>query len=604
MTQSKHGKNNFSFGVATVNGSGSQSANFILAKTLFRMGLTVGAKNIFPSNISGLATWYFLRVSDNAYIGRKRKQDFFVAKNSESVKEDVHHLTEGGLFFYDSEFKLGDYKWPDHVRPIPIPYRELTHDLSDSIKMRKYLTNMIYVGILSHQLGLDESILRQVVKDQFSSKESVVALNISAISKGADYAKNNLTNLDFPWKAVPDIKTKDQIYIDGNTAAAMGAVCGGCTVFSWYPITPATSLADAFQEYCREWRSSENEKNNYAILQAEDELAAIGMVLGAGWAGARAMTSTSGPGLSLMAESAGLSYFAEIPAVLWDIQRAGPSTGLPTRTMQGDIRAAHHLSHGDVEHLVLLPSTPEECFQYAQLAFDLSEELQTLVIVLSDLDLGMNFHVSNNLQLPKNPFRRGKVLDANDLNQVEEFSRYKDVDGDGVPYRTRPGTLHPLAAYFTRGTGHNEKSAYTEDSENYSKLLTRLKEKIFKAKDKLPGAQIQKIANPNQKAAKNIGLAYYGSTKLIMNEVTDLLLQNNLNIHLIEIKSLPLASEIEAAFKDLNSIFIIEQNRDGQMADLVIQKYPQFAGKTFRVLSFDGWPLSPELVVDRIRDYV
>ena len=587
-------KNNFSLAIATVNGSGSQSANNILAKTLFRMGYAVGAKNLFPSNIAGLSTWFNIRVDENGFCGRKLTHEIFVAKNSATLETDLQSIETNGFLFYDADFKnLPPNIRPDIV-PISIPYRELTQSLSSSVKMRKLISNMVYVGALAQLLKLDVKILNTVIRDQFQNKDSVIEPNLKAIEAGMKYAEEHLKNINFPYRAdsVSD-NNKDKILVDGNSAAALGAVAGGCTVMAWYPITPSSSLAENFHAFSSALRENENNENNFAVVQAEDELSAINMVIGAGWAGARAMTPTSGPGLSLMAEAAGLSYFAEIPAVIWDVQRAGPSTGLPTRTMQGDLQFAAHLSHGDTEHIVLLPANPKECFEFARMALDLAEEFQTLVIVLTDLDIGMNFSISENLKVQDSPYERGKVLTAEKLNSENNFARYRDVDGDGICYRTLPGTMHTNAAYFTRGTGHNEDSSYTEDSEVFERLLIRLKKKLLAAASKVPQPLL-----PAHKS-KSLIVAY-GSSDFVMPELLALLDKVGAPADYLRICALPLSIELEKTLAQYEKIYIVEQNRDGQMRNLMAQKYASHSSKFISILSFDGLPLSAETLLTKI----
>jgi 2-oxoglutarate ferredoxin oxidoreductase subunit alpha len=631
--------NDFSISVATVNGSGSQSANLIFAKTLFRMGLHVGAKNLFPSNIAGLPTWFTIRVHPEGFVGRRLKSDIFVCKNADTFIDDLQAVASSGYFFYDSEIKDAAKHLRSDVINFAVPFKELSQTVTDSIKMRKFLTNMIYVGVLAELLKLDFSILRKVVEDQFQNKGETVELNFKAIECGQKFAKDNLDPNQFAY-SVQAFENRNQksILIDGNSAAGLGAIVGGCTFLSWYPITPSSSLAESFQSYSDIFRFDESGCRQAAIVQAEDELSAINMVIGAGWAGSRAMTATSGPGLSLMAEAAGLSYFAEVPAVIWNVQRAGPSTGLPTRTLQGDLLAAAHLSHGDTEHIVLLPANPAECFEFAQIAFDLAEEFQTLVIVLSDLDIGMNLSRAPEFQLPSQKMKRGKVLDAAALNELEakgaEYARYRDVDGDGVCYRTLPGTPHMKAAYFTRGTGHTEKATYSEDGATYAKNLLRLKNKLVTAARALPAPMTSKHSASKDEApaksaisAKNVGLAKhailaYGSSDFVMPEVLSLLAKGSASqssqsatsahppetsaysqgtaFDYIRVRALPFTSEFETSISQYEKIYVIEQNRDAQMRTLLCEKFARHAHKFISVLSYDGLPLAAENVIQQI----
>lgn len=590
--------NEFSLSVATVNGSGSQSANTILAKTLFRMGIPVGAKNLFPSNIAGLPTWFTIRANPHGYIGRKSLHDIVVAKNADTAEKDLQTVRSGGFYFYDQEFKFHPQDIRADVECVGIPYREIVQSASDSVKMRRMLTNMVYVGFLAELLKIPQALLKSVVESQFNEKANVVDVNFKAIELGEKFAHEKLLQLNFPFTAqeVAD-GVSGKMLIDGNSAAALGAVVGGCTFFSWYPITPSSSVAESFQEYCELFRKAESGERRYALVQAEDELSAINMVVGAGWAGSRAMTATSGPGLSLMAEAAGLSYFAEIPAVIWDVQRAGPSTGLPTRTMQGDLLFAYQLSHGDTQHIVLLPSHPEECYEFAQIALELSEKVQTLVIVLTDLDLGMNLWVSHEFELPNRPYDRGKVLSADDLNKVDEFARYRDIDGDGVGYRTLPGTPHVKAAYFTRGTGHTEKSTYSEDGPTYKRLLDRLQTKILNARKWLPQPEVLKSTNK-----AHAGLIAYGSTNFVISEVRATLDAQGISTDYLRIRALPLHESIYDFLASHDHVYIVEQNRDAQMRQLLTQKFPGEAYKFRSILSYDGLPVAPDNVVAEIQN--
>ncbi len=578
--------------IATVNGSGSQSANMVLAKSLFRMGAPVATKSIFPSNIAGLSTWFSIRINEHGYSGRRLNHDVVIAKNPKTFSEDCHSLSPGGLFIYDSDMKLS----PDTLatrKILPISFREWTGKVEAPLPLRKVLSNMIYVGILAELLKVDKTVMNSVVHDQFHGKEAVIEANQRALELGRQ-ASVGLVGFEIPTARE---FTNETIFIDGNSAAAMGAVVGGCAAMAWYPITPATSLAETFTDLSKEVHAGEIKS---AVIQTEDELSAICTVVGAGWAGARAMTATSGPGLSLMAEAAGLSYFAEIPAVIWDVQRAGPSTGLPTRTSQGDVLSAATLSHGDTEPIVLIPATPRECFEFAELAFDLAETLQTLVIVLSDLDLAMNFYVDKQFQLPTAEFRRGKLLKAADFERGVEFARYRDVDGDGIPYRTLPGTPHPQAAYFTRGSGHTEFANYSENGGEYKKLLDRLKKKVEKNIHLLPAPTPAKRETGDMKSARSIGLIYYGSTTQTIAEIGDTLKQQGAHWRGLQIRSLPLANEIGQFLSACAKVVVIEQNRDGQMRRLLTQKFPEHAAKFSSALQYDGLPVSAEIVLPQI----
>src|SRR3984885_279452 len=456
--------NNMSIQVATVNGSGSQSSNTVLLRSIFQMGVPVSGKNLFPSNIAGLPTWYTIRANKDGYIARKKEIDFVIAMNAETAQEDVMSLAPGAAVLYDEPLKLNALR--NDLIFYPVPYDKLVAPVCPEAKLRKLVKNMIYVGVAAQLLGIDMAEVEKALRKQFSTKVKAANLNLAAVRAGFDYATANLTKQD-PYFIQRMDKNQGMIIIDGNSAAALGCMFAGVTVVTWYPITPSSSLVETLIDYMKEYRINPDGKATFAIVQAEDELAAIGMVLGAGWAGARSMTATAGPGISLMAEFAGLGYFAEIPGVIFDIQRVGPSTGMPTRTMQGDLLAIAYLSHGDTKHVMLLPASVAECYQFAMEAFDLTEQLQTPVFVLSDLDIGMNNWMSEPFVYPEKPMKRGKVLSAEDLERLGGFERYKDVDGDGIPYRTLPGTNHPKAAYFTRGSGHNEKALYTERPDDY-----------------------------------------------------------------------------------------------------------------------------------------
>jgi len=583
--------NDFSLCVATVNGSGSMSSNQILLKSLFRSGIPVGGQNLFPSNIAGLPTWFTIRANPNGYVSRQSQYDFVVALNPQTVVEDISTVKPGGFFFYSSELK--NLSLRSDCTSIAIPFRELISPVSDSVKLRKVLNNMIYVGVLGELLKLTDDVLHSVVRDQFQDKASVIDLNAKAIAAGRNWAKEQNINFPFQVKEIPG-GNKDKIMIDGNAAAAIGLLFGGCTFAAWYPITPSSSLIENFESLAAKYRVSDKGQNTYAVVQAEDELASICMVTGAGWAGARAVTATSGPGLSLMAEAAGLSYYAEVPAVIWDVQRVGPSTGLPTRTMQGDIRSGYHLSHGDVEHILLLPASPADCFEFGQTAFDLAERLQTLVIVMSDLDLGMNLHMSKDFQYPTKPFDRGKVLSREDLDRLQQFSRYKDVDGDGIGYRTKPGTEHPKAAYFTRGTGHDENAAYTENAAVYEKNILRLKKKWQTAKTLVPKPVLDSQANAK------VGIIAFGTTDAAMPELRAILTDKGMATDYMRLRALPCTTEVEEFIKKHNDIVVIEQNRDAQMCSILRSEYPQFANRIRSVRCFDGLPVNAETLAQQM----
>ncbi len=504
--------NDFSIQVATVNGSGSQSANSVLLKSIFQMGIPVSGKNLFPSNIAGLPTWYTIRASKDGYIARKKEIDFVVAMNAETGREDVMSLAPGAAVLYDEPLKLSSLR--SDLTFYSVPFDKLVVPVCPEAKLRKLVKNMIYVGVVAHLLNIDMAEVEKALRKQFKKKQKAADLNFNAAKAGYDYAAASLTKAD-PFSLQPMDKTAGKIIIDGNSAAALGCMFAGVTVVTWYPITPSSSLVETLIEYMKRYRIGPDGKATFAIVQAEDEMASIGMVLGAGWAGARAMTSTSGPGISLMAEFTGLGYYAEIPGVIFDIQRVGPSTGLPTRTSQGDILSTAYLSHGDTKHLMLLPCSVEECFTTAIEAFDLAEKFQTPVFVMCDLDLGMNNWMSDPFPYPEKPIARGKVLSKEELEKAGSFARYKDVDGDGIGYRTLPGTEHAAAAYFTRGSGHNEKAQYSERPDDYQNNLDRLNKKFETARSFVPKPEI--VSDGKSK----VGIIAYGTSHWAITESRD-----------------------------------------------------------------------------------
>jgi 2-oxoglutarate/2-oxoacid ferredoxin oxidoreductase subunit alpha len=590
---SKRVINDFSIQVATVNGSGSQSANLVLLKSIFGMGIPVSGKNLFPSNIAGLPTWYTIRASKQGYVARRREIELLVAMNAETAREDILSLPTGGAAIYDESLNLKQYR--DDVICYPVPFDKLTAAVCPEAKLRKLVRNMIYVGVVAQLLVMDLAAVEKAVRRQFAKKQKAADLNWTAVKAGYDFAATSLTKQD-PLLLEPMHATEGKIIIDGNAAAALGAMFAGVTVVTWYPITPSSSVVESLIDYMKKYRIEEDGKANFAIVQAEDELAAIGMVLGAGWAGARSMTSTSGPGISLMAEFAGLGYFAELPGVIFDIQRVGPSTGMPTRTMQGDLLAIAYLSHGDTKHIMLLPASVNECYQFAMEAFELTEQLQTPVFVLSDLDIGMNNWMSDPFVYPEKPIKRGKVLSAEDLERLGGFERYKDVDGDGIPYRTLPGTNHPKAAYFTRGSGHNEKALYTERPDDYQNLMERLGRKFETARTLVPAPEVV------QSGKSNIGLIAFGSSDFAVRESRDQIKKEyGLETDYLRLRAFPFSSEVHAFVASHTRVYVIEQNRDGQMLSLLKLDLP--AGDITKLRSirhFDGLPLDARTVTDKL----
>tara|TARA_B100000749_G_scaffold280887_1_gene279885 strand:- start:125915 stop:127714 length:1800 start_codon:yes stop_codon:yes gene_type:complete len=591
-------ENDFVIHVATVNGSGSQSSNSVLVKSLFRMGLGVSGKNMFPSNIAGLPTWFTIRISEKRYAGRNSNNHLVVAMNPSTVKQDIDSVANEGYFIYNSDMKFDSALLRDDVTNVGISYRSLIKGVTDSVKLKKLLVNMIYAGVVAELIGIPEDVIETVVTDQFSSKPGVVESNLKAIATGREYAKENLEPNNFGLKVKPiDNGNEGKILIDGNTATALGFMYGGCTFLSWYPITPSSSITENFEFYAKKFRQDESGANTFAVVQAEDELSAISMVIGAGWTGARAATCTSGPGLSLMAEAAGLSYFAEVPAVIWNVQRGGPSTGLPTRTQQGDLLSSVYLSHGDTEHVVLLPTGPEECFEFGQTCFDVAESLQTLVVVLSDLDTGMNLWISDELKPSSQSFQRGKVLREEDLKNRDSFERYGDVDGDAIPYRTLPGTHHPLAGYFTRGTGHKPDAGYSEDNEVYRDLQLRLKRKRISAKEYLPQPVID--SRPNAK----IGIIAYGSTDAAIPELRDSLATEGVETNYLRVRAFPFDDSIEKFIEDNDTVYVVEQNRDGQLHHLIQKEWPHYYSKLKSICQFDGLPLEAKFIQNQVMNF-
>src|ERR1700726_627391 len=529
--------NDMSIQVATVNGSGSQSSNTVLLRSIFQMGVPVSGKNMFPSNIAGLPTWYTIRANKNGYIGRKKEIDFLVAMNPETAQEDTMSLAAGASVLYDEPLAL--HKLRDDLIFYAVPYDKLVAAVCPEAKLRKLVKNMVYVGVVASLLTIEMAEVEKAIRKQFAKKVKAANLNLAAAQAGFDYAKANLQKRGAFYIERMNA-TAGKIIIDGNSAAALGCMFAGCTVVTWYPITPSSSLVETMIEYMKEYRIGPDGKATFAIVQAEDELAAIGMVIGAGWAGARSMTATAGPGISLMAEFAGLAYYAEVPGVIWDIQRVGPSTGLPTRTSQGDILSTAFLSHGDTKNILLLPCSAEECFTMAGDAFDLAEQFQTLVFVMSDLDLGMNNWMADPFKYPEKPIKRGKVLSKADLDRLGGFARYEDVDGDGVGYRTLPGTDHPAAAYFTRGTGHNEKSAYSERPDDFEKNMERINKKFETARSFVPRPQLI-----TGKSKSKIGVIAYGTSHWAIIEARDQLRDEyNMEVDYLRLKAYPFSREV------------------------------------------------------------
>jgi 2-oxoglutarate ferredoxin oxidoreductase subunit alpha len=585
--------NDMSIQVATVNGSGSQSSNTVLLRSIFQMGVPISGKNLFPSNIAGLPTWYTIRANKDGYIGRKKEIDFLVAMNAETAQDDVMSLAPGAAVLYDEPLALE--KLRDDLIFYSVPYDKLVATVCPEAKLRKLVKNMVYVGVIAQLLEIEMGEVEKAIRKQFATKAKAANLNLAAAQAGFDYAKASLQKRGVFYIERMD-KTAGKIIIDGNSAAALGCMFAGCTVVTWYPITPSSSLVETMIEYMKEYRVGPDGKATFAIVQAEDELAAIGMVIGAGWAGARSMTATAGPGISLMSEFAGLAYYAEIPGVIWDIQRVGPSTGLPTRTSQGDILATAFLSHGDTKHIMLIPCSAAECFSMAAEAFNLAEQFQTLIFVMSDLDLGMNNWMSDPFDYPTTPIKRGKVLGKEELAKLGGFARYKDLDGDGVGYRTLPGTEHPAAAYFTRGSGHNDKSDYSERPDDYEDNMERLNRKFETARSFVPRPEILKGANAK------IGIVAYGTSHWGIIESRDQLRNEYaLETDYLRLRAYPFTREVHEFIEQHERIYVVEQNRDAQMLSLLkLDLKPELITRLRSISHLDGLPLDARSVTDEL----
>ncbi|MGN6183729.1 MAG: 2-oxoacid:acceptor oxidoreductase subunit alpha, partial [Thermoanaerobaculia bacterium] len=578
--------------VATVNGSGSQTANTVLMRSIFQMGIPVSGKNMFPSNIAGLPTWFTIRANKHGWIGRKKEVDLMVCMNAQTSREDVEGLTPGSLCIYDAPLNCKSIR--NDVEFFEVPFAKLAADLSEDSKLRKLLTNMIYVGIVAELIGIERDEILIAITKQFKGKQKAIDPNVAAIDKGIEFAKANLPKQS-RYRVERMNATQGKIIIDGNAAAAIGAMFGGVTVVTWYPITPSSSLCESLIDYMKQYRIGEDGKATFAIVQAEDELAAVGMVLGAGWAGARSMTSTAGPGISLMSEFIGLGYFAELPGVIWDIQRVGPSTGLPTRTAQGDVNQVAYLSHGDTAHIVLIPNSVSECFEFAIEALDLAEQFQSPVFCLSDLDLGMNNWMSDPFEYPTKPIKRGKVLTAEQLTELDgKWGRYADVDGDGIPYRTLPGTDHPFASYFTRGSGHDAQARYSEKPQDYKDTVDRLAKKYETAKQYVPKPVV------DQRDAK-IGFIAYGTTHMALEESRDQLRrERGVETSYFRLRALPFTDELNAFVAAHDRIYVVEQNRDGQMADMIRLEVGKDQEKIRKILHYTGLPCDARTITDAV----
>ena len=587
--------NNFAFKIATANGTGSASANGLIMQAIFRMGVPVTGKNLFPSNIQGLPTWYEIRVSRHGYTARTPHFDLMVAMNPATYQKDVAEIRSGGWLLYDSTWPLDSRLSRPDVTYLGIPLAEMCNAQFSAVRERILMKNIAYAGALCALLDMDTAIIRALLTEKFSRKPALMDSNQKAIDIGYDYARAHFA-CPLPVRLEPMDKTRDSILIDGNTAAALGCLYAGATVGAWYPITPATSLMEAFKGFCQKYRlEPETNRNRFAILQAEDELAAVGMVIGASWAGARAFTPTSGPGISLMTEFIGLAYYAEVPAVIFDVQRTGPSTGMPTRTQQGDLMLCAYASHGDTRHICLYPSDPREAFEFAVEAFDLAERFQTPVFVLSDLDIGMN-----DWMVPKlawdDTYRpdRGKVLSAAELEQVKTFHRYIDVDGDGVPYRTLPG-VHPAGAYFTRGSGHNRYGVYTEDADEYVEVIDRIDRKIQSAARAVPAPIVR------TSAGAKVGIVTVGGCHAACLEALDLLAAEGLSIDYLRVRGFPFGDEVRAFLEAHAVNFVVEQNRDAQLRSLLMLETEVPVERLESVRYYGGFPMSAHHVIAAVK---
>ncbi|MCA1714712.1 MAG: 2-oxoacid:acceptor oxidoreductase subunit alpha [Gammaproteobacteria bacterium] len=588
--------NDFVVKFANVNGSGSASANELFAKAILRMGVPVSPRNIFPSNIQGLPTWYEVRVSERGWLGRRGGVDLLVQMNPQTWDADLAELESGGYLFYDNSKPLPRSKFRDDVHILGVPLTELCNAAWSDPRQRQLFKNIMYIGALGALLDIDVAVLETLTGEQYKGKEQLLKPNIQALHLGHDWVREHLAH-PIGLRVQRADAVGDRIFVEGNAAAALGCVYGGATVCAWYPITPSSSLAEAFQKYCQKYRvDPDTGENRYAIIQAEDEIASIGIVIGAGWNGARAFTSTSGPGISLMNEFIGLAYFAEIPVTIIDVQRGGPSTGMPTRTQQSDILACAHASHGDTKHVLLFPEDPHECFEFAAAALDLADRLQTPIFVMTDLDIGMNQRLCAPFAWDDGRgYDRGKVMTAEELEAGREFARYKDIDGDGIPYRTWPGTHPDKGAYFTRGTSRNPQAQYSERGPDYVYNMQRLLQKFDSAKALVP----QPIASQSDVPSR-FGAIYFGSTSPAMHEAMERLKQNGIALDTLRIRAFPFPDSVRGFIDAHESVFVVEQNRDGQMRTLLVNEFGIEPARLVAVLHYDGTPITARFIADAI----
>ncbi|MDP2820374.1 MAG: 2-oxoacid:acceptor oxidoreductase subunit alpha [Polaromonas sp.] len=592
--------NNFVIKFANVNGSGSASANELFAKAILRMGVPVSPRNIFPSNIQGLPTWYEARVCDKGYQGRRGGIDMMVAMNPQTWDADVAELEPGGYLFYDSTRPLPPDKFRADIHVIGMPLTEISNAVYSDPRQRQLFKNIIYVGALSVLLGIEAAVLEKLFAEQYKGKEKLLASNVQALHLGRDFASEHL-QAPLGIRVERSDRVGDKIFVDGNSAAALGCVYGGATVAAWYPITPSSSVAEAFQSYCAKYRVDPTSgKNNYAIVQAEDEIASIGMVVGAGWNGARAFTTTSGPGVSLMTEFIGLAYFAEIPVTIINVQRGGPSTGMPTRTQQADLISCAYASHGDTKHVLLLPEDPHECFEHCAAALDLAERLQTPIFVMTDLDIGMNQRLCKPFQWDDSrSYDRGKVMSAEELEAGKDFGRYKDVDGDGIPWRTLPGTHPTKGSYFTRGTTRNAYAQYSERGPDYIYNVERLLKKFQTAATLVPPPVLRPAGRKTR-----LGVIYFGSTSPAMNEALDVLDEADIHLDALRLRAFPFPPSVAQFIAAHDKVFVVEQNRDAQMHSLLVNELDVDPACLVRVLHFDGTPITARFITQAIRQQV
>lgn len=590
--------NDFAIKIATVNGTGSASANGLLTKSIFRMGIPIVGKNYFPSNIQGLPTWYEVRVSKDGFQSRSSCIDIMIAMNSQTYSKDMNDIVSGGWLIYDSTWPRSNLLNRKDITVLGIPLSKMCNEHFDGTRTRILMKNIAYVGALAALIDLDLDIITKLLEETFASKKHLAKSNLDAISLGYDYVKEHFS-CPLPTMLQPMDETKDHIMMDGNTATGLGCVFAGATVGAWYPITPSTSLMDAYKSFCKQFRmDTETGGKKFCIVQAEDELAAIGIVLGATWNGARAFTPTSGPGISLMGEFIGFAYYAELPAVIFDVQRTGPSTGMPTRTQQCDLLLCAYASHGDTKHVLLFPANPEECFYMAVAAFDLADQLQTPIMMLSDLDIGMNDWICPNLQWDENyQPDKGKVLSAEDLESMEQFYRYFDSDGDGIPYRTLPGE-HPKGAYFTRGSGHNKYGAYTEDSAEYQEVVDRLLVKWNTARSMVPAPTIE-YSKFNSTAILSVG-----SCDEAIKEALIRLKEKNIGMNYCRVKAFPFNDDVKTFIDKHEQIYVVEQNRDGQLRSLLILDVDADPKKLISILHYDGMPINAGFVIDKVEEEI